>query len=90
MKNILIIVVVLVIAGSIATYVRYESFNPCDWMEQDLTAQSALPRIVVQGRIKAEFLIEGITDPTPSQCVQAWWKFRRDGALEAVAPNAKN
>ena len=90
MKNALLVILVLIIAGTVATYVRYGSFSPCDWMEQDLTAQSALPRIVIQGRIKAEFLIHAITDPTSYQCIQAWWELRRDGALEAVSPNAGN
>lgn len=85
MKNALLILIVLIIAGAIATYVRYGSFDPCDWMEQDLAAGSALPLIVVQGRIKAEFLLQGITDPAPQQCIQAWWKFRRDGAPAAGA-----
>ena len=31
-----LIVIGLAVAATIATYVRYESLNPCDWMAQDL------------------------------------------------------
>ena len=70
---------VLVSAAAIATYGRYESFDPCVWMEQDLATRSGLPRLVVRGRIHAGFLMEGIGDPGATQCLQAWWKFRAEG-----------
>ncbi len=82
MKNAIIVVVGLLIFGSIATYVRYESFSPCDWMEQDLQKQSGLPTIVVQGQIRADFLFQGIVDPGPKDCIFAWWKWRAAGGLK--------
>jgi hypothetical protein len=72
----------LAAAAAVATYARYESLDPCDWMEQDLAQQSSLPLIVVRARIRAEFLIEGITDPTPYDCVSEWWKIRAEGLTE--------
>jgi len=78
MKAVLIVIGVLVVA-LVATYVRYQSLSPCDWMAQDLAAQSDLPLLVVEGRIRANFLLEGIADPGPYDCVFAWWKFRAEG-----------
>jgi hypothetical protein len=81
MKNIAILVTVLTLAGSAATYARYESLSPCDWMAQDLTRQTDMPLIVSQSRVRANFLIQGITEPNPYECVLAWWKFRAEGGL---------
>ncbi len=80
-KRIAFLVIVLTLAGSAATYARYESLSPCDWMAQDLTRQSDMPLIVSESRVRANFLIQGITEPKPYQCVLAWWKFRADGGL---------
>ncbi|MDJ0949118.1 MAG: hypothetical protein QNJ94_09370 [Alphaproteobacteria bacterium] len=71
-----------VVAASVVTFVRYESFSPCVWMEQDLAEQSGLPVLVVQSRIRAGFLIEGVVDPDPYDCVLAWWRFRAEGLPE--------
>ena len=67
------------IAAVVMTYVRYQSLDPCDWMEQDLARQTELPRLVVQGRIRAGFLLDGIVDPDSLDCVLAWWQYRADG-----------
>lgn len=69
------------IAATIATYSRYESFDPCVWMEQDMAHQSRLPRVVMQGRIRADFLIQGVSNPDRYQCLTAWWKFRANGGV---------
>ncbi len=74
-----LIVIGLAVAATIATYARYQSLNPCDWMEQDLTRQTGLPPMVVRVRIRAAFLIDGITDPGPYDCIMAWWEFRAEG-----------
>lgn len=71
--------IAVILLASIATYVRYESFDPCIWMEQDLASQSGLPRLVVDAQIQSQFLIKGIVDPDIGQCVVAWWNFRLDG-----------
>ena len=78
----LLIALILVAAAAGATYVRYQSFSPCDWMEQDLVEQTGLPRLIVQARIQADFLLQGITDPNPGECLVEWWKVRREGLPE--------
>ena len=74
----------LAVAATAATYVRYESLDPCDWMEQDLARQSGLPPIVVRARIQAEFLLEGITEPTATDCLSGWWEIRAEGLGEGT------
>ena len=78
----LVIALILVAAATGATYARYRSFSPCDWMEQDLAVQTGLPLLVVQARIKADFLLQGIIDPHPGECLVEWWKVRREGLPE--------
>ena len=77
--RVLTIIALLLIGAATATYARYESFSPCDWMAQDLEASSGLPELLVQARIKAHFLLEGITDPDHVDCLLAWWDLRQDG-----------
>ena len=81
--RIVAILVMLAIAAAAATYWRYRSFDPCDWMAQDLEAQTGLPSLIVQGRITAYFLLDGITDPGPDDCLFAWWEVRRGGLPES-------
>ena len=79
MVRFLVIVAGLVAAAAIATYARYQSLDPCDWMEQDLAAQTELPDVAVGLQISAAFLLEGITDPGPGDCLVKWWDWRREG-----------
>ena len=69
----------LVVAAMAATYWRYQSLDPCDWMLRDLVEESGWPEIAVETRIRGEFLLEGVTDPDPGQCLIKWWALRRDG-----------
>jgi len=78
MKTVGVGLMAVALAAAVATWSRYESFDPCVWMEQDLAKQSSLPRPVIGARIQAEFLLRGIGNPGPYQCLQAWWKFRAD------------
>ena len=76
-----LIVLVVLVAGAVgATWMRYERFDPCVWMHQDMVAESSLPALIVTARIKAAFLLDGVTEPTPKQCLYAWWKHRFEGA----------
>ena len=77
--RIVVIVAGLLVVASIATFARYGSLHPCDWMEQDLAAQSSLPRVAVELQISAAFLLEGITNPGPGDCLVKWWEWRREG-----------
>jgi len=78
MRFVMIVAGLLVVAA-IATYGRYQSLHPCDWMEEDLAAQSELPRVAVELQIGAAFLLEGITNPGPGDCLVKWWDWRRAG-----------
>ena len=82
MKTFAIVFCGLLIFATVATYVRYGSFSPCDWMEQDLQKQSGLPTIVVKGQIRADFLLQGIVNPGPQECILSWWKWRAAGGLK--------
>lgn len=84
MKKFLTAVLMIAILAVGATWFRFQSFDPCIWMEQELAEKSDLPRIVIKARIKAEFLLEGISEPTPPQCVVAWWRFRMDGVKPPI------
>lgn len=74
-----LVVAGLLLAAVAATYARYQSLHPCDWMEQDLAAHYDLPLIVLQARIRAGFLLQGITDPDAADCLFEWWDLRSQG-----------
>ena len=77
------IVVVLGLAAGIATFARYESFDPCEWLEQDMTRALVMPRVVAQARIRAGLLLRGIVEPTSRECLDDWWRLKADGLPEA-------
>jgi hypothetical protein len=68
----------LLIAAVVATYVRYQSLDPCDWMMRDLAKSSNLPDIVVEARVRSAFLLDGITEPTAADCLTGWWRLRSE------------
>ena len=76
--------IIVAIAATAATYFRYQSFDPCNWMAQDMAQHTGLPLVVMEGRVKAAFLVRGITQPGPQECVIAWWTERADEATEMV------
>ena len=86
MRSFVIIVLLVVLAGSAATYARYESFDPCVWLEHDLGRQSSLPTVVVRAQIRASFLLQGISSPGAYDCISAWWILRREGRLPVRPP----
>ncbi len=77
-----LIAMTLAVAASAATYARYESLDPCDWMARDMSQDSELPLFIIKARIRAEFLLDGITDPTLFECLSKWWKVRAEGASQ--------
>lgn len=77
-----VIVAGLLVVAVIATYARYESLDPCDWMKHDLAAESSLPQVAVELQISAAFLLDGITEPTAGDCLVKWWDWRREGLPE--------
>jgi hypothetical protein len=82
MRYALAVIVVLSAAASTATYVRYQSFDPCQWMALDVANDTKQPGTVVAARIRAAFLVDGIITPSPVDCIQAWWKYRADALPE--------
>ena len=76
----ILIGIVLLAAG--ATFARYGNFDPCDWTAQDQAEFTSIPKMVWIGRLKAEFLVDGITQPAFSDCVLAWWQSRAEDAAE--------
>lgn len=70
----------LVIAGLVATFVRYGSVNPCEWLILDTARLRGLPLIVAETRVRAAFMVRGTTSPGYTQCLTAWWDLRADGA----------
>ncbi len=81
MKYLAVVIGLAVVAAG-ATFVRYESFNPCDWIEADMVKSSDLPLLVVQSRIRAYFLLDGIVSPDFGECLLGWWEFRLEGIPE--------
>ena len=77
-----VLVIILFLAGAAvaATYFRYESLHPCDWMEHDLAEETGLPRVAAKVQMMAMFALEGNTKPNAQDCVQAWWDLRINGA----------
>ncbi len=80
--KVLVIVLLLILAAAAATFIKYRSFSPCDWMEHDLVEDTGFPPIAIQARIRAYFLLQGIVDPDPAECLLEWWKVRREGLPE--------
>lgn len=72
----LLLVLGLMVAAVVATFFRYQSLHPCDWLEKDMIAASDMPEIWVVARLRARFLMEGITDPSARECLEGWWSFR--------------
>ena len=80
MRKLVVILGAIVVIAAIATFVRYKSFDPCEWIARDMADRSSLPIAVLRGQVKAKFLLRGITDPGPTDCVLAWWEDRADEA----------
>lgn len=77
----LVLVAAAVVAAVIATLVRYESLHPCDWLEQDVAARLGVPPLVAEAKLRAEFLVSGVTEPAAGDCLTAWWDFKANGEL---------
>ena len=76
------IMVVLGVAAVIATFARYESIDPCEWLEQDMTRALGMPSVVAQARIRAGFMLRGIVEPTSRECLEDWWRLKAEGEFE--------
>jgi hypothetical protein len=76
MIRIAIIVVIMTLVAGIGTFSRYRSFDPCVWLKQDMMARAEQPAVVVEARIAARFLVDGIVDPSFGNCLEGWWSYR--------------
>ncbi len=72
----------LVVAAAIATLARYESLDPCDWLEQDMARSLGVPPFMAQARIRATFMFRGIVEPDTYECLDAWWHLKAEGLPE--------
>ncbi|MBT5048349.1 MAG: hypothetical protein HOM58_07590 [Rhodospirillaceae bacterium] len=72
--------VIVALIASVATFVRYRSFDACEWIALDMADRTSLPTAIWRGRVKAQFLLLGVTDPGAGDCILAWWEERADGA----------
>ncbi len=77
-----ILLVVFLLAGSVATLVEYGSLHPCSWLRTDASRESELPDALVEARLRAIFLLRGVTNPGATDCVTEWWRVRRRGLPE--------
>ena len=76
MIRVAVIVLVLAAGATLATYMRYDSLHPCDWLHRDMVLASGHPEVWVQIRIRALFFLEGIDEPDAADCLRGWWDFR--------------
>ncbi len=79
----LFLIIGLAAAASVATYVRYDSLDPCVWLVHDAAGQSGLPPVAEEARVRAAFLVRGIAEPGPYDCLDAWWRLRFEGASQS-------
>ncbi len=73
----------VLVAAAAATLMRYGSLDPCVWLEKDLIEDSILPAAVVRAQIRAAFLIDGVTDPGPLDCLLEWWVWSGEEISDA-------
>jgi len=81
MRRVRIIVFVLVVgvlAAAAATFVSYSSFDPCEWMAQDLAEHRGMPLVMARTEIRGRFLVNGVAEPDLGECMLAWWRFRAE------------
>lgn len=76
MIRFLMISILCVVAAIGATFWRYQSLHPCDWLQKDMVEASGQPDFWVEIRIKARFLLDGITEPSLENCLNGWWTYR--------------
>jgi len=74
--RVFILVFALSAVGVAATFARYGSLHPCDWLRQDMTAASILPESLVRGQIRLRSFLEGTIEPDALDCLEWWWSFR--------------
>jgi len=74
-----LIAVVLVVA----TLIRYQSLDPCDWLARDMADKEGLTVAMAEAKVRAGFLLGGIVQPDVDDCLLEWWAFRGNSAAGA-------
>ncbi len=77
----LLIAVGLAAAAAAATFARYQSFHPCAWLEHDTSRALGLPPFAAEARVRASFMLRGITEPGAYDCLRDWWHLKAEGGL---------
>ena len=65
-------VVLLLVAGAI--FVRYGSFQPCDWLLGEMAIQTGMSPVLFDAWISAQTAVPGSVFDfmTPTACAQGW------------------
>ena len=74
----LILIPAFVIFGAVGTFVRYGSYDTCDWLVVDTAKHYDLSETAAEARARADLLVRGIVAPDTVDCLHAWWRVRRD------------
>ena len=67
---------VIAVAVIVATLVRYQSLDPCDWLARDIADNLSLTPAMAEAKVRAGFLLEGTVQPSLDDCLLEWWSFR--------------
>ncbi len=69
----------LLLAAVGATFFRYQSLHPCDWMVRDVAETYGVSPAIAQAKIHVEFGLDGVFDPDALDCLLKWWDWRSEG-----------
>ena len=67
---------VIAAAIIVATLIRYQSLDPCDWLARDIADAQGLTVTMAEAKVRAGFLLEGTVQPGADDCLLEWWSFR--------------
>ena len=84
--RVFVLVFALSAAGIAATFARYGSLHPCDWLLHDMVDASDMPEPLVEPSVQLRLLFDGLIQPTALDCLDRWWSFRIEESdkLDAV------
>ncbi len=80
----ILLIAVLLVAASGATYANYGSLSPCRWLVIDTAEYTGLAEPLAAARARADMALKGDIDPTTTDCVRAWWRVRFASAQEGT------
>ena len=72
----LMLIVILLVAASGATYAGYGSLSPCRWLVIDTAEHTGLSESLAAARARADMAVHGDLQPTQLDCLNAWWRVR--------------